>query len=195
MHLLLGDTSRMFRSVSTVFGLPRSRVWWGMIRCHLFFLIYRTSDAILGHIPFQRIFMDLRKCHMFEDRWFHAIWSPTYHTFRCHIGAYFRSDEIYISWGSCVLILIHEMYVEMMMYSLSSRWFLSGAYREPSSQARAFRCLDVAMLPSERRLFDMWVCFSCRHRWFELIWFFDMLHFRCHTRENSPSWSRFIDPH
>ncbi|RVW99842.1 hypothetical protein CK203_029220 [Vitis vinifera] len=32
----------------------------------------------------------------------------------------------------------------------------SGAYREPSSQARAFRCLDVAMLPSERRLFDMW---------------------------------------
>ena len=36
---------------------------------------------------------------------------------------------------------------------------------------------------------------SCRHRWFELIWFFDMLHFRCHTGAYSPSWSRFIDPH
>ena len=36
---------------------------------------------------------------------------------------------------------------------------------------------------------------SCRHRWFELIWFFDMLHFWCHTGAYSPSWSRFIDPH
>ena len=65
-----------------------------------------TSDAILGHIPFQRIFMDLHRGHMFENRWFHAIWSPTYHTFRCHIGAYFGSDEIYRSWGNRVLILI-----------------------------------------------------------------------------------------
>ena len=90
----------------------------------------------------------------------------------CHTGAYFRSDEIYRSGGSCVLILICEMYAEMMIYSLSSRSFLSGAYREPSSQARAFRCLDVVMLPSEGRPFDLWVWFSCRHRWFELIWFF-----------------------
>ena len=65
MHLLLGDISQMFRSVSTVFGLPGSRVWWGMIRCHLFFLVCRTSDAILGHIPFRRIFMDFRRGHMF----------------------------------------------------------------------------------------------------------------------------------
>ncbi|KAL6343306.1 hypothetical protein AAG906_022381 [Vitis piasezkii] len=35
----------------------------------------------------------------------------------------------------------------------------SGAYREPSSRARAFRCLDVVMLPSEGRLFDMWSWF------------------------------------
>ena len=66
----------------------------------------RAPDAILGHIPFRRIFMDLRRGHMFDDRWFHAIWSPTYHTFRCHTGAYFGSDEIYRSWGSRVLILI-----------------------------------------------------------------------------------------
>ena len=112
----------------------------------------------------------------------------------CHAGAYFRSDEIYRSWGSCVLILICKMYAEMMIYLLSSWWFLSGAYRKPSSQAHAFRCLDVVMFPSERRLSDMWVWFSCRHRWFELIWFFDMLHSRCHTGAYSPSWSRFIDP-
>ena len=48
-----------------------------------------APDAILGHIPFRRIFMDLLRGHMFEDRWFHATWSPTYHTFRCHTGAYF----------------------------------------------------------------------------------------------------------
>ena len=34
---------------------------------------YRAPDAILRHIPFRRIFMDLRRGHMFEDRWFHAI--------------------------------------------------------------------------------------------------------------------------
>ena len=34
-----------------------------------------------------------------------------------------------------------------------------------------------------------------RHGWPELIWFFDMLHSRCHTGAYSPSWSRFIDPH
>ena len=33
----MGDTSLMFRFVSVVFGLPGSRVWWGMIRCRLFF--------------------------------------------------------------------------------------------------------------------------------------------------------------
>ena len=59
-----------------------------------------------GIFPFWRIFIDLRRGHMFEDRWSHAIWSPTYHTFRCHTGAYFGSDEIYRSWGSRVLILI-----------------------------------------------------------------------------------------
>ena len=117
--------------------------------------------------------------------WWHLTFSNLSHI-RCHTWAYFRSDEIYRSWGSCVLILICEMYVEMMIYSLSSRWFLSEAYREPSSQARAFRCLDVVMLPSEGRLFDMWVWFGCRHRWFELIYFFDMLHSRRHIGAYSP---------
>ena len=34
-----------------------------------------------------------------------------------------------------------------------------------------------------------------RHGWSELIWFFDLLHSRCHTGAYSPSWSGFIDPH
>ena len=49
----------MFISDSTVFRSPGSCVWWGMIRCHLFFLTCHTSDAILGHIPFRVIFTDL----------------------------------------------------------------------------------------------------------------------------------------
>ena len=39
-------------------------------------------------------------------------------------------DEIYRSWGSCVLILIRETYIRTMIYSLSLQWFLSGASRE-----------------------------------------------------------------
>ena len=66
--------------------------------------------------------------------WWHLTFSDLSHI-RRHAGAYFRPDEIYRSWGSCVLILICGMYAEMMIYSLSSRWFLSGAYWEPSSQA------------------------------------------------------------
>ena len=92
MHLLLGDTSRMFRSVSTMFGLPGSCVWWGMIRCHLFFLICRTSDAILGHIPFQVMFMDLHRGHMFDDIWFHVARFLTCRASDAHTGAYFRFD-------------------------------------------------------------------------------------------------------
>ena len=88
--------------------------------------------------------------------------------------------------GVACLSLFGEMYAEMMIYSLSSRWFLSEAYREPSSQARAFRCLDVVMLPSEGRLFDMWVWFSCRHRWFKLICFFFL-----HVAFLMPHWGIF----
>ena len=50
------------------------------------------------------------------------------------------------------------------------------------------------MLPSEGRLFDMWVWFSCRHRWFKLIWFCDMLHSWCHTGAYSSFRLRCRDP-
>ena len=194
MLILLGDTSLMFRFVSTVFGLPGSRVWWWMIRCHFVFLICHTYDAILGYIPFRMTFMDLHgvtwsfllvRCaprrwpirhsyddslvkplgshpvrptllgipmppwlslwddfwtlrpdsvivlddwdHMFDDRWFHVTWFSTYHTFDATLGHISVLDEIYKSWWSYMLIPICETYVEMMIYSLSSWWFLSGA--------------------------------------------------------------------
>ena len=56
--LLLRDAFLMIRFFSVVFRLPGSRVWWGMIRCHLFFFTCHTSDAILGHIPFRMTFTD-----------------------------------------------------------------------------------------------------------------------------------------
>ena len=152
------------------------------------FLTCRTPDAILGRIFRLLWVMVLHMCRVFDDRWFHATRSATYHTSDAILGHISISIEIYGSSWSCMLILICETYAEMTIYSLSSRWFLSGAYREPSRQAHAFRCLDVDMLSSEGRLFYMWDWFSCRHRWFEFIWFFDMLHSRCHTGAYSPSW-------
>ena len=145
--------------------------------CHLDIVMLFLLGNTFLMVRFVSVLLGLsRSCIWRGMIWWHLTFSDLSHI-RFHTGAYFRSDEIYRSWGSCVLILIREMYVEMMMYSLSSRWFLNGAYREPSSQARTFRCLDVTMLPSERRLFDMWVWFSCRRRWFELIWFFDLSRF------------------
>ena len=74
-------------------------------------------------------------CSRIDDSMLSDLWPIThFDAIQGHISI---SDEIYRSWGSCVLILICEMYAGMMIYSLSSRWFLSGAYREPSSQLQA----------------------------------------------------------
>ena len=59
------------------------------------------------------------------------------------------------------------------------------------------------MLPSGRRLFDIWVWFSCRHGWLGsrigwwIIWdhlIFWLVTFLCHTRAYSPFLLRFVDP-
>ena len=120
----------MFRFVSAMFGLPGSRVWWGMIQCHLFFLICRTSDAIQGHISFRMRFID-------------------------HEGV------------ACLSLFARCM---------QGWWYI----RYPRD--------DSLVEPIESHLA------SCRHRWFELIWFFDMLHFRHHTGAYSPFRSRCGDP-
>ena len=70
MLLLLEVTSLMFRSDSTVFGLPGSWAWWWMIWCHLIFLIYHIFDVILGHILFRvrsKIFTELYACPHLRD--------------------------------------------------------------------------------------------------------------------------------
>ncbi|RVW77707.1 Retrovirus-related Pol polyprotein from transposon 17.6 [Vitis vinifera] len=63
---------------------------------------------------------------------------------RCHTGAYSVLEDLY---GSSQ----------------------SGPYREPSSQARALRCLDVVTLPSEGRFFDMWEPLLTRSARFILV--------------------------
>ena len=79
------------------------------------------------YFPFQMRFMDLHGCRMFDDRWFHVARSLTYHTFDAILGHITVLDEIYRSWWSCVLIPICETCAKTMIYSLSLRWFLSGA--------------------------------------------------------------------
>ena len=141
----------------------------------------RAPDAILGHIPFRRIFMDLRRGHMFEDKWFHAIWSSTYHTFRCHTGAYFGSDEIYRSWGSRVLIpiwrdvcrgwyiryphddsLVEPIESHLVRSALLDAWMLSCFL--PRDAPLIYGSDSVVYMDDLDRAFD--------DGWFELIWFF-----------------------
>ena len=127
MFFLLGDTSLMFKFVSAMFGLRGSRVWWEMISCHLFFWLVAHPMSYWGIFPFRMRFADFQGGHMFDERWFHVTRFLTYHTFDAILGYIFVLDEIYRSWWSCALIPICETYAEMMIYSLSWRWFLSRA--------------------------------------------------------------------
>ena len=45
-----------------------------------------------GIFPFQRRFADLHGDYMFDDRWFHVVRSPTWHTFDAILGVYFRFE-------------------------------------------------------------------------------------------------------
>ena len=58
-------SGRCFLNVWVWFGLWRSHVWWGMIWCHLTFLIYHIFDAILGHI-----FVSIK---IYGSSWSHTI--------------------------------------------------------------------------------------------------------------------------
>ena len=73
MFLLLGVAYLMFRSDSTVFGLPGSCVWWWMIWCHLFFWSITYSMSYWGIFRFRRdlqIFTELHAYpHLRDVRW------------------------------------------------------------------------------------------------------------------------------
>ncbi|RVW45299.1 Pol polyprotein [Vitis vinifera] len=84
----------------------------------------RAPDAILGHIPFRRIFMDLCR------------------------GAYFGSDEIYRSWGSRVPILIWRD-VDVRLHFVR---ILRGASLESFSQIHTLlysrdSSMELSLLP------------------------------------------------
>ncbi|RVW63388.1 hypothetical protein CK203_055891 [Vitis vinifera] len=81
-------------------------------------------------IVFYSFYVDRITCLMRDDSM--SLVFPDLSHVRCRTGAYSVSEDLY---GSSQ----------------------SGPYREPSSQARALRCLDVVTLPSEGRFFDMWV--------------------------------------
>ena len=109
------------------FGWSGLHVWWEMVSCHLFLWPITHPMPCWGIFPFRMRFTDLHGGHMFDDRWFHVTQSPTYHTFDAILGHITVLDEIYRSWWSCVLIPICETCAKTMIYSLSLRWFLSGA--------------------------------------------------------------------
>ena len=106
--------------------------------------------------------MILHRCRVFDDRWFHAARSSTYHTFDAILGHIIVLDEIYRSWWSCVLIPICETCAETLIYSLFLRWFLGGASQELPRQTYTSRHLDAITLSFREtplwsmRLIQLW---------------------------------------
>ena len=117
---------------------------WFHIIC--FYDLSHFRCHIGAYFPFHMRFVILHRCRMFDDRWSHVARFSTYHTFDAILGHITVQDEIYRSWWSCVLILIHETYIGTMIYSLSLRWFLNGGSRELPSQTYASQHLDAIML-------------------------------------------------
>ena len=74
-----------------------------------------------------RIFTEVT-CSTIDD--FMSFVLRTYRALDAILGHITILDEIYRSWWSCALILIRKTYIGTMIYSLSLRWFLSGASRE-----------------------------------------------------------------
>ena len=74
------------------FGWSGLHVWWEMVSCHLFFWPITHPMPCWGIFPFQRRFADLHGDYMFDDRWFHVVRSPTWHTFDAILGVYFRFE-------------------------------------------------------------------------------------------------------
>ena len=157
-----------------------------------------------AYFPFHMRFMILHRYRMFDDRWFHDARSSTYHTFDAILGHITILDEIYRSWWSCVLMPICERRV-------SRHWSICCFY-DDSSVGPLGSCLVRPTLlyasmsscfPSERRPSDLWVWFSCIHRWLRscirwwVIWA-HLVFLTCHRFDATPGHippfrSRFVD--
>ena len=131
--------------------------------------------------------------HTFDDEWFDVIWFFDLLHFQCHTRTYSISVEICISSWSCMFIPTYRIHAKMMTCLLSYH----DPLIEPLSQAHIFRHLGVIMfllLGDVSLMFgfdssvdlDDWD-HTFDDGWFDVIWFYDLLHFRCHTGAYSVS--------
>ena len=100
-----------------------SRLGIGLLSCFIFW------DTSLGCVDL--IWITEITCSMIDDSRLPDL-RPIIHLM-LYLGHISVMDEIYRSWWSWTLIPICKMCTETTIYSLSSRWFLSGAFREPSN--------------------------------------------------------------
>ena len=119
-----------------------------------------------------------------------------YHTSDAILGHIFLSIEIYRSSWSHMILITHEMHVELMVYCyliVIPQWSLFWAIQS-GSRFLIFRC----------HVFDIWTWFSCEygwlglHIWWWMIWccliFWSTIHLMPYW-DIFPLWLRFIDLH
>ena len=165
--LLLGDAFLMIRFFSVVFRLPGSRVWWGMIRCHLFFFTCHTSNVILGHIPFRMTFTDL---HWVAQSSLLVRFVPR----RCPVRHFYDDSSV-------ETLRSHPVRPALLDTHMSSCFLPRYAYS-------MFVSNSVMDLDDRDLIFD--------EGWFDVTCFSGMSHIWCHTVAYSildeiygPSWS------
>ena len=125
-------------------------------------------------------------------------------TINAILGHIFLSIEIYRSSWSHMILITHEMHVELMVYCyliVIPQWSLFWVIRS-GSRFLIFRCHHATF--SRRHLFDVWTWLSCEYGWLGLhIWWWMIwccLIFRS-TIHLMPYWGifslwlRFIDLH
>ena len=92
---------------------------------------------------------------------------PIYHTSDAKLGHISFSVEICRSSWSHMILITHEMHVELIVYCYLIM-IPSGVSFGPFSQAHTFRRLDIITLLLLGYFFDIWIWFSCRHGWLGL---------------------------
>ena len=96
---------------------------------------------------------------------------PIYHTFDAILRHISISTEIYRSSWSHMILITHEMHVELMVYCyliVIPQWSLFWVIRS-GSRFLIFRCHHATF--SRRHLFDVWTWLSCEYGWLGLhIW-------------------------
>ena len=168
------------------------------------FLTCRATDAHTGaYFPFQMRFMDLHLCRMIDDRWFHVARFLTCHMFDAHTGAYYSSRwDLRILVGLCTYPYLRDVCRDNDLFTIFmmipqrslSRVAQSDLHFSSLKCHHAFLLGDALLIYLSDSVIDMDdLDRAFDGRWLEPIWFFDLSHFRCHTRVYSPFRLRFVD--